>query len=188
MRGKRSSRAQTLNRIVVFLEDNPRVLLPGGPPESSLSGQRLPHRCPAPQRTNQISPAAADGEPLIGSAAEPRRKCGSPPPAADANKRVEQKSRGKRELADRGSKRHRKRLQDAIMAVAWCLRWGLSRARPWLLPPPTHCPRRDLHKQEDGTEFQSIYSLDKLYPESRGLDTAWKVPVSRKGRFFVFGG
>lgn len=74
------------------------------------------------------------------------------------------------------------------MAVAWCLRWGLSRARPWLLPPRTHCPRRDLHKQVDGTEFQSIYSLDKLYPESRGLDTAWKVPVSRKGRFFVVGG
>ncbi|XP_019601161.1 large ribosomal subunit protein mL62 isoform X2 [Rhinolophus sinicus] len=72
------------------------------------------------------------------------------------------------------------------MAVARCLRWGLSRARPWLLPPLTHCPRRDLHKQVDGTEFQSIYSLDKLYPESRGLDTAWKVPVSRKGRFFVF--
>ncbi|KAF6299133.1 mitochondrial ribosomal protein L58 [Rhinolophus ferrumequinum] len=66
------------------------------------------------------------------------------------------------------------------MAVAWCLRWGLSRARPWLLPPPTHCPRRDLHKQVDGTEFQSIYSLDKLYPESRGLDTAWKVPDDAK--------
>lgn len=68
------------------------------------------------------------------------------------------------------------------MAAARCLRLCLSRARAWLLPPPAHCPRRDLHKQVDGTEFQSIYSLDKLYPESRGLDTAWRVPVSREGR------
>lgn len=68
------------------------------------------------------------------------------------------------------------------MAAAWCLRLGLGRARAWMLPPPAYCLRRDLHKQADGTEFQSIYSLDKLYPESRGLDTAWRVPVSRKGR------
>lgn len=68
------------------------------------------------------------------------------------------------------------------MAVAGYLRCGLSRARAWLRPPPAHYPLRDLHKQVDGTEFQSIYSLDKLYPESRGLDTAWRVPVSRKGR------
>lgn len=68
------------------------------------------------------------------------------------------------------------------MAAARCLRWGLSRAGAWLLPPPAYCPRRELHKQVDGTEFQSIYSLDKLYPESRGADTAWRVPVSREGR------
>lgn len=68
------------------------------------------------------------------------------------------------------------------MAAARCLRWGLSRARAWLPPPPPHCPRRDLHKQVDGTGFQSIYSLDKLYPESRGSDTAWRVPVSREGQ------
>ncbi|XP_019499860.1 PREDICTED: peptidyl-tRNA hydrolase ICT1, mitochondrial [Hipposideros armiger] len=95
---------------------------------------------------------------------------------------MELKSRRKRELADRESRRHRKRLRDSNMAAAWCLRLGLSRARARLLPPPAHCLRRDLHKQVDGTEFQSIYSLDKLYPESRGLATAWRVPVSREGR------
>ncbi|XP_035944448.1 large ribosomal subunit protein mL62 isoform X2 [Halichoerus grypus] len=62
------------------------------------------------------------------------------------------------------------------MATARCLRWSLRRAGAWLLPPPARCPRRALHKQADGTEFQSIYSLDKLYPESRGSDTAWRVP------------
>ncbi|XP_039715546.1 large ribosomal subunit protein mL62 isoform X1 [Pteropus medius] len=66
------------------------------------------------------------------------------------------------------------------MAAARCLRWGLSPARIWLRPPPAHHPLRDLHKQVDGTEFQSIYSLDKLYPESRGLDTAWRVPDDAK--------
>ncbi|XP_015988054.2 peptidyl-tRNA hydrolase ICT1, mitochondrial [Rousettus aegyptiacus] len=66
------------------------------------------------------------------------------------------------------------------MAVAGYLRCGLSRARAWLHPPPAHYPLRDLHKQVDGTEFQSIYSLDKLYPESRGLDTAWRVPGNAK--------
>lgn len=68
------------------------------------------------------------------------------------------------------------------MAAARCLRWGLSRARAWLPPRPPHCPRRGLHKQVDGAGFQSIYSLDKLYPESRGSDTAWRVPVSRVGQ------
>ncbi|XP_069337787.1 large ribosomal subunit protein mL62 isoform X1 [Eulemur rufifrons] len=62
------------------------------------------------------------------------------------------------------------------MAALRCLRWGVSRAGAWLLPPPARCPRQALHKQVDGTEFQSIYSLDKLYPESQGSDTAWKVP------------
>ncbi|XP_037023213.2 peptidyl-tRNA hydrolase ICT1, mitochondrial isoform X2 [Artibeus jamaicensis] len=66
------------------------------------------------------------------------------------------------------------------MAAARGLRWGLNRARACLLPPPAHCPRRELHKQVDGTEFQSIYSLDKLYPESRGVDTAWRVPDDAK--------
>ncbi|GAB5581295.1 peptidyl-tRNA hydrolase ICT1 [Prionailurus iriomotensis] len=66
------------------------------------------------------------------------------------------------------------------MAAARCLCWGLRRAGTWLLPPPVCCPQRVLHKQADGTEFQSIYSLDKLYPESRGSDTAWRVPDDAK--------
>ncbi|XP_004693542.1 PREDICTED: peptidyl-tRNA hydrolase ICT1, mitochondrial [Condylura cristata] len=60
------------------------------------------------------------------------------------------------------------------MAAALCVRWSLCQAGTWLLP--SRCPRRTLHKQGEGTEFQSIYSLDKLYPESRGRDTAWRVP------------
>ncbi|KAL1777984.1 peptidyl-tRNA hydrolase ICT1, mitochondrial isoform X1 [Sigmodon hispidus] len=66
------------------------------------------------------------------------------------------------------------------MAAAWGLRWGLSRAGTLLLPPPARCARRALHRQVDGTEFQSIYSLEKLYPESKGVDTAWKVPEHTK--------
>ncbi|XP_037666038.1 peptidyl-tRNA hydrolase ICT1, mitochondrial [Choloepus didactylus] len=66
------------------------------------------------------------------------------------------------------------------MSAAWFLRWGLSRTGSWLLPPPARFPRRALHKQVDGTEFQSIYSLDKLYPESKGPDTAWRVPDDAK--------
>ena len=68
------------------------------------------------------------------------------------------------------------------VAAARCLRWGLSRAEAWLLPPPTRCCHRALHRQVEGTEFRSAYSLDKLYPESRGADTAWRVPVSQEGR------
>lgn len=67
------------------------------------------------------------------------------------------------------------------MAAAASLRWGLKRAGAWLLPSSARCPRRALHKQTDGPEFQSIYSLDKLYPESRGSDTAWRLPVSEEG-------
>nr|XP_012634210.1 peptidyl-tRNA hydrolase ICT1, mitochondrial isoform X1 [Microcebus murinus] len=66
------------------------------------------------------------------------------------------------------------------MAALRCMRGGLSRAGAWLLPPPARCPLRALHKQGDGTAFQSIYSLDKLYPESQGSDTAWKVPDDTK--------
>ncbi|MXQ87050.1 hypothetical protein E5288_WYG007479 [Bos mutus] len=66
------------------------------------------------------------------------------------------------------------------MAAARCLRWGLSRAEAWLLPPPTRCCHRALHRQVEGTEFRSAYSLDKLYPESRGADTAWRVPGDAK--------
>ncbi|XP_012634211.2 large ribosomal subunit protein mL62 isoform X2 [Microcebus murinus] len=66
------------------------------------------------------------------------------------------------------------------MAALRCVRGGLSRAGAWLLPPPARCPLRALHKQGDGTAFQSIYSLDKLYPESQGSDTAWKVPDDAK--------
>lgn len=68
-----------------------------------------------------------------------------------------------------------------MAAVRW-LCWGLNRAESWLLPLPARCPHRTLKKQVEGTEFQSIYSLDKLYPKSRGSDTAWRVPVSREGR------
>lgn len=73
------------------------------------------------------------------------------------------------------------------MAASRLLRWGPSRAAAWLLPLPARCPRRELHKRGDGTQFQSVYSLDRLYPESRGLDTAWRVPVSRgtEGRFLA---
>lgn len=67
------------------------------------------------------------------------------------------------------------------MAAARSLRGGLSGVRAWLLPSPVRCPRRAVHKLVDGTEFRSIYSLDKLYPESRGSDTAWRVPVSLAG-------
>ncbi|XP_045842509.1 peptidyl-tRNA hydrolase ICT1, mitochondrial isoform X2 [Meles meles] len=63
------------------------------------------------------------------------------------------------------------------MATSRFLHWNLTRAGAWLLPPPARCPQRALHKQAEGTEFQSIYSLDKLYPESRGSDTAWRVPA-----------
>ncbi|XP_040845633.1 peptidyl-tRNA hydrolase ICT1, mitochondrial isoform X2 [Ochotona curzoniae] len=66
------------------------------------------------------------------------------------------------------------------MASAGCLRWGLSRAGAWLLSPSVRCPHRALHKQADGTEFKSIYSLDKLYPESQGSDTAWRIPDDAK--------
>lgn len=67
------------------------------------------------------------------------------------------------------------------MATARFLHWNLRRTGAWLLPPPARCPQRALHKQAEGTEFKSIYSLDKLYPESRGSDTAWRVPVSGEG-------
>uniref|UniRef100_A0A2K5Z4G3 Large ribosomal subunit protein mL62 n=1 Tax=Mandrillus leucophaeus TaxID=9568 RepID=A0A2K5Z4G3_MANLE len=53
------------------------------------------------------------------------------------------------------------------------LRWSLGIAMH-------RRPRRALHKQKDGTEFKSIYSLDKLYPESQGSDTAWRVPDGAK--------
>ncbi|XP_012933690.1 peptidyl-tRNA hydrolase ICT1, mitochondrial isoform X2 [Heterocephalus glaber] len=66
------------------------------------------------------------------------------------------------------------------MAATWCLRWTLSRVGARLLRLPARCPRRAVHKQVDGTEFQSIYSLDKLYPESKGSDTAWKIPDDAK--------
>uniref|UniRef100_A0A8C3XAJ4 Large ribosomal subunit protein mL62 n=1 Tax=Catagonus wagneri TaxID=51154 RepID=A0A8C3XAJ4_9CETA len=66
------------------------------------------------------------------------------------------------------------------MAAARFLRCGLNRVGAWVLPSPARCPRRALHKQVEGTEFQSIYSLDKLYPESRGSDTAWRVPADAK--------
>ncbi|KAB0361823.1 hypothetical protein FD754_005979 [Muntiacus muntjak] len=66
------------------------------------------------------------------------------------------------------------------MAAARCLLWGLSRTEAWLLPPPARCCHRVLHKQVEGTEFRSAYSLDKLYPESRGADTAWRVPDNAK--------
>ncbi|XP_036268032.1 peptidyl-tRNA hydrolase ICT1, mitochondrial isoform X2 [Pipistrellus kuhlii] len=47
------------------------------------------------------------------------------------------------------------------MAAARCLRWGLSRARAWLPPPPPRCPRRELHKQDDAKQANDI-PLDRL--------------------------
>ncbi|XP_008829661.1 peptidyl-tRNA hydrolase ICT1, mitochondrial isoform X1 [Nannospalax galili] len=58
--------------------------------------------------------------------------------------------------------------------------WGLRRAGASVLLLSARGGCRALHKQVDGTEFQSIYSLDKLYPESKGADTAWKVPDHAK--------
>lgn len=92
--------------------------------------------------------------------------------------KAELKPRVHQRLADREEIAHRKRSWEMKMAAAWGLRWGLSRTGTLLLPPPARCARRALHRQVDGTKFQSIYSLDKLYPESKGVDTAWKVPVS----------
>ncbi|XP_004630253.1 peptidyl-tRNA hydrolase ICT1, mitochondrial [Octodon degus] len=66
------------------------------------------------------------------------------------------------------------------MAATWFLRCPWRRVGAQLLPLPACCPRRALHKQVDGTEFHSIYSLDKLYPESKGSDIAWKIPDAAK--------
>ncbi|XP_066243012.1 large ribosomal subunit protein mL62 isoform X2 [Saccopteryx leptura] len=48
------------------------------------------------------------------------------------------------------------------MAAARSLRWGLSRARACLLPPPAHCPHRDLHKQDDAKQANNDIPLDRL--------------------------
>ncbi|KAF6095530.1 mitochondrial ribosomal protein L58 [Phyllostomus discolor] len=48
------------------------------------------------------------------------------------------------------------------MAAARGLRWGLSRAGAWLLPPPAHCARRELHKQDDAKQANSDIPLDRL--------------------------
>ncbi|XP_006145898.1 peptidyl-tRNA hydrolase ICT1, mitochondrial isoform X2 [Tupaia chinensis] len=48
------------------------------------------------------------------------------------------------------------------MAAAWCLRWGLSRAGTWLLPPPTRCSRQALHKQDGAQQAGSDIPLDRL--------------------------
>ncbi|XP_005412324.1 PREDICTED: peptidyl-tRNA hydrolase ICT1, mitochondrial isoform X1 [Chinchilla lanigera] len=66
------------------------------------------------------------------------------------------------------------------MAATWCLRWTLRRVGTQVFSLPAPCSHRALYKQADGTEFHSIYSLDKLYPESRGSDTAWKIPDGAK--------
>ncbi|XP_045693392.1 peptidyl-tRNA hydrolase ICT1, mitochondrial isoform X2 [Phyllostomus hastatus] len=48
------------------------------------------------------------------------------------------------------------------MAAARGLRWGLNRAGAWLLPPPAHCARRELHKQADAKQANSDIPLDRL--------------------------
>nr|XP_013002493.1 peptidyl-tRNA hydrolase ICT1, mitochondrial isoform X2 [Cavia porcellus] len=66
------------------------------------------------------------------------------------------------------------------MAATWCLLWTLRRVGSRLPLLPASCPRSALNKQVYGAEFHSIYSLDKLYPESKGSDTAWKIPDDAK--------
>ncbi|XP_055993859.1 large ribosomal subunit protein mL62 [Sorex fumeus] len=62
------------------------------------------------------------------------------------------------------------------MAAACALR----RLGAHLLTLSARGPRRAPHRQASGAKFQSIYSLDKLYPESRGSETAWRVPDEAK--------
>ncbi|XP_043316262.1 peptidyl-tRNA hydrolase ICT1, mitochondrial isoform X2 [Cervus elaphus] len=48
------------------------------------------------------------------------------------------------------------------MAAARCLRWGLSRAEAWLLPPPVRCCHRVLHKQDDAKQGNDDIPVDRL--------------------------
>ncbi|XP_061248870.1 large ribosomal subunit protein mL62 isoform X2 [Bos javanicus] len=48
------------------------------------------------------------------------------------------------------------------MAAARCLRWGLSRAEAWLLPPPTRCCHRALHRQGDAKQGNDDIPVDRL--------------------------
>ncbi|XP_036613958.1 peptidyl-tRNA hydrolase ICT1, mitochondrial [Trichosurus vulpecula] len=68
------------------------------------------------------------------------------------------------------------------MAGVRCLLWLPNRAclRLALLQPPGLCLCRAFHEKAASSEFRSIYSLDKLYPDSRGRETAWRVPDDAK--------
>ncbi|XP_008995976.1 large ribosomal subunit protein mL62 isoform X2 [Callithrix jacchus] len=48
------------------------------------------------------------------------------------------------------------------MAATRCLRWGLSRAGVWRLPPTAGCPRRALHKQDGAKQADNDIPLDRL--------------------------
>ncbi|XP_007482734.2 peptidyl-tRNA hydrolase ICT1, mitochondrial isoform X2 [Monodelphis domestica] len=68
------------------------------------------------------------------------------------------------------------------MAAARSLLWLPSRAwlRLTLLQPPNRCLWRTFHDKAVSSEFKSIYSLDKLYPNSCGRETAWRIPDDAK--------
>ncbi|XP_027728931.1 peptidyl-tRNA hydrolase ICT1, mitochondrial [Vombatus ursinus] len=68
------------------------------------------------------------------------------------------------------------------MAAARRLLWLPSRAclRLALLQPPGRCLYRAFHEKAASSEFKSIYSLDKLYPNSRDRETAWRDPDDAK--------
>ncbi|XP_043855706.1 peptidyl-tRNA hydrolase ICT1, mitochondrial [Dromiciops gliroides] len=68
------------------------------------------------------------------------------------------------------------------MAAARCLLGLPSPAwfRLALFQPPGLCLCRALHEKAASSEFKSIYSLDKLYPNSCGRETAWRVPDDAK--------
>ncbi|XP_068932572.1 large ribosomal subunit protein mL62 [Petaurus breviceps papuanus] len=68
------------------------------------------------------------------------------------------------------------------MAAARGLLWLLNRdcLKLALLQQPGRCLCRAFHKKAANSEFKSIYSLDKLYPDSRGRETAWKIPDDAK--------
>ncbi|KAG8509636.1 Peptidyl-tRNA hydrolase ICT1, mitochondrial [Galemys pyrenaicus] len=94
---------------------------------------------------------------------------------AGAKISAEPKFGGKHALADRRRKCSRKqpdtenggRPLRALGSVP-----SRNLAAPAALAPPDSAQARRRHGVSD---------LDKLYPESRGRDTAWKVPVSREG-------
>ncbi|XP_044527784.1 peptidyl-tRNA hydrolase ICT1, mitochondrial [Gracilinanus agilis] len=68
------------------------------------------------------------------------------------------------------------------MAAARNLLWLPSRAwlRLTLLQSSNRCLCRTFHEKAVSSKFKSIYSLDKLYPNSCGRETAWRIPDDAK--------